>query len=56
MTGDEIKHADMGMISRISEAVQQAITDGSKSETTDGNEADDEVHDIYLEEIERKNG
>ena len=34
----------------------EAIADGSKSETTNGNEADDEVHDIYLEEIERKNG
>ena len=56
VTGDEIKHADLDMISRISEAVREAIADGSKSETTNGNEADDEVHDIYLEEIERKNG
>ena len=56
VTGDEIKHADIDMIKHISEAVQAAIAEGSKSETTDGNEADDEVHDIYLEEIERKNG
>ena len=56
VTGDEIKHADIAMISEISEAVQKAIAEGSKSETTDGNEADDEVHDMYLEEIERKNG
>ena len=55
ITGDEIKHAGMGMIKEISDAVQQAIADGSKSETTGGNEADDEVHDLYLEEIERKN-
>ena len=55
VTGDEIKHADMDMIKVVSEAVQQAILDGSKSETTDGNEADDQVHDMYLEEIERKN-
>ena len=56
VTGDEIKHEGMDMIKTISEAVQAAITEGSKSETTDGNEADDEVHDMYLEEIERKNG
>ena len=56
VTGDEIKHEGMEMIKTISEAVQAAITEGSKSETTDGNEADDEVHDMYLEEIERKNG
>ena len=55
MTGDEIKHADIDMIREVSAAVQQAITEGSKSETTDGNEADDEVHDMFLEEIERKN-
>ena len=54
VTGDEIKHADIRMISEISEAVQKAIAEGSKSETTGGNEADDEVHDVYLEEIERK--
>ena len=55
VTGNEIKHAGMDMIREVSEAVQKAITEGSKSETTGGNEADDNVHDIYLEEIERKN-
>ena len=55
VTGDEIKHASIEMIGKISEAVQQAISEGSHSETTGGNEADDEVHDIFLEEIERKN-
>ena len=54
VTGDEIKHESVETISMISEAVQQAITEGSKSETTGGHEADDEVHDVYLEEIERK--
>ena len=55
VTGDEIKHAGMEMIKKISDAVQQAIAEGSKAETTDGNEADDQTHDIFLEEIERKN-
>ena len=55
VTGNEIKHAGMEMINEISGAVQQAISEGAHSETTDGNEADDEVHDMFLEEIERKN-
>ena len=56
VTGDEIKHADVQQIKDVSAAVQAAIAEGRKSETTQGNDADDEVHDIYLEEIERKNG
>ena len=55
VTGEEIKHAGMDMIVQISDAVKAAIKEGSKSETTGGNEADDEVHDMFLEEIERKN-
>ncbi len=54
VTGDEIKHVSADAIKEIAEAVQNAIAEGSKSETTGGNEADDEVHDVYLEEIERK--
>ena len=52
VTGDEIKHADMNTVMQLSEAVKAAIAEGSKSETTGGNEADDEVHDMYLEQIE----
>lgn len=55
VTGNEIKHCGMEMIKDISDAVQAAISEGSHSETTGGNEADDEVHDMFLEEIERKN-
>ena len=55
VTGDEIKHEGMEIVQKLSEAVKEAITEGSKSETTGGNEADDEKHDVYLEEIERKN-
>lgn len=54
ITGDEIKHAGMDTIRLISEAVRQAVEDGSKSETTGGGAADDSVHDIFLEEIEKK--
>lgn len=55
VTGDEIKHEGMEIVQKLSEAVKAAIMEGSKSETTGGNEADDEKHDVYLEEIERKN-
>ena len=55
VTGDEVKHCGMDAIKDISDAVQKAISEGSHSETTGGNEADDEVHDMFLEEIERKN-
>ena len=54
VTGDEIKHVDMAMIRDVSDAIQKSIAEGSHSETTGGNEADDEVHDVYLEEIEKK--
>ena len=55
VTGDEIKHEGMDVVVKISAAIREAIAEGSKSETTGGNEADDEKHDVYLEEIERKN-
>ena len=55
VTGNEVKHCGMDAIKAISDAVQKAISEGSHSETTGGNEADDEVHDMFLEEIERKN-
>ena len=54
VTGDEIKHAEMDVFREIAVAVNKAVEEGNKSETTGGNEADDEVHDAYLEEIERK--
>ena len=53
VTGDEIKHAGMKEVMIISEAIKTAIADGSKSETTGGNEADDNVHDVYLEQIDK---
>ena len=55
VTGKEIRHVGMDGVLKISDAVREAIAEGSKSETTGGGAADDEVHDLYLEEIERKN-
>jgi len=50
VTGDEVKHTPVGKVVAI---VKQAIEEGSKAETSGGNEADDKIHDEYLEEIEK---
>jgi len=42
-------------VAGIGQAVRAAIDDGMKSETVEGEEADDEVFDVYLAEIEAKN-
>lgn len=55
VTGDEIKHIDIDEVKYISDMIRKTVAEASKSETTDGNEADDEVHDVYLEEVQRKN-
>ena len=52
VTGDEVLHIS---VNKLSAAISAAVNEGMKSETTGGNEADDEVHDEYLEEIESKN-
>ena len=52
VTGEEIRHEK---VQKVSDAIGAAINEGMKSETTGGNEADDEVCDEYLEEIEAKN-
>lgn len=55
VTGDELRHIRLSAVGPIGNALRAAIEDGMKSETTRGEEADDEVYDVYLEEIE-KNG
>ena len=56
VTGDELKHLKVAAVAGIGNAVRAAIEDGMKSETVEGEEADDEVFDVYLAEIEAKNG
>ena len=51
-----MKHATLAEVNLISQAFTAAMEEGMKSETTGGNEADDEVSDEYLKEIEAKNG
>lgn len=50
VTGDEVRHTPIGELTR---AVHEAIEEGMKAETQNGNEADDDIHDEYLEEIEK---
>lgn len=55
VTGDELKRLRVGAMTAIGNAIRAAIEEGMKSETTEGEEADDEVFDVYLSEIESKN-
>lgn len=55
VTGDELKRLRVNALSGIGNAIKAAIEEGMKSETNDGEEADDEVFDVYMQEIEAKN-
>jgi hypothetical protein len=55
VTGDELKRLRVAALSGIGTAIRAAVEEGMKSETTEGNDADDEVYDVYLSEIESKN-
>ena len=48
VTGDELKRLRVSAIAGIGSAIRAAIEEGMKSETVDGEEADDEVFDVYL--------
>ena len=55
VTGQELKRLRVAAINGVGKAVRAAIDEGMKSETVDGGDADDEVYDVYLAEIEAKN-
>ena len=55
VTGDELKTLRVGAMVGIGSAIRAAVEEGMKSETTGGAEADDEVFDVYLNELEEKN-
>ena len=48
-----LRHAPLGVLRQIGDAIREAMEEGMKAETANGGPADDEVHDAYLEEIER---
>lgn len=55
VTGEELKRLRVSAINGVGVAVRAAIEEGMKSETTGGSEADDQVFDVYLAELESKN-
>ena len=55
VTGDELKALRVSAMVGIGHAIRAAVEEGMKSETTEGAEADDEVYDVYLSEIDAKN-
>ena len=55
ITSDALKHAPLYVLSELGDAIVAAIKESMHLETLNG-EADDEVHDGFLEEIESKNG
>lgn len=54
VTGDEIKHLPPYRIREIGEEARRALDEGMHTEMSGGGEADDDEHDAYLEEIEKK--
>ena len=55
VTADVLKHAPLSAIKQIGDAITEAVKESMRVETANGGEADDDVHDGYLEEIEAKN-
>lgn len=56
VTGKEIMRLTVWEMQELSKAIQAEIRASMKKETADGNEADDEVHDLYEDEEDEKNG
>ena len=56
VTGDEILRLTIAEMKQLSRDIQTEIRKSMKKETADGNEADDEVHDLYEDEEDEKNG
>lgn len=57
VTGDEIGRLGLKGLDTLSRAMNLTVEESLHSETTGGNEADDEKHDLVLEALEaEKNG
>lgn len=56
ITGQEVLRLTVREMGELSEAMKREIQKSMKKETMDGNEADDEDHDLYETESDRKNG
>lgn len=49
-----LRHAELNVIRQIGSCIKEAMEEGMRSETAAGGKADDEVHDVFLEEIDRE--
>ena len=56
VTGKEIMRLTMAEMRDLTADIQAEIRKSMRKETADGNEADDEVHDLYEDEEDEKNG
>lgn len=54
VTGDEIDDFNLGDLNNLSIALNKAMEEAMHAETVNGNEADDDVHDEYMEQIEEQ--
>lgn len=54
VTGEEIEDFNMGDLNVLSIELAKAMEEAMHAETVGGNEADDEVHDEYMEQIEEQ--
>jgi hypothetical protein len=58
VTGEEIDQCNLADLDQLAKALNLAMEEAMHAETVGGNEADDEPHDEYMEELEKneKNG
>ena len=58
VTGEEINTCNLADLNVLAEALNKTMDEAMHAETIGGNEADDSVHDEYMEELEQqeKNG
>ena len=53
VTGEEINGCNLADLDEIAKAMNATMEEAMHAETVGGNEADDEVHDEYMEELEQ---
>lgn len=56
ITEEVLAHESLRKLNELSQAFARALEEGMESETSDGGPADDEVHDIFEDEEDIKNG
>lgn len=49
-----LRHAELSVFRQIGNCIKEAMEEGMRSETAAGGKADDEAHDVFLEEIEKE--